>query len=102
MRNLLSIFLGSALALSAVTAQAKLTGPMVKRHVEKRLQYSSRVPDKTLPMTVKLYGKKGDKVRRFRASNIRETYVTRGPNDAPLKNGIRLHTGNVVSGTVNM
>lgn len=102
--RLLSTLLALGLVLAAAApalAGKGLTGPKAKAHITKRLQYSSKVVDKSKPFTTRLGGKKGDKIRPFTASNIRPMIIPfTGPNGA--QGGARIHVGNVVTGTLNM
>ena len=95
------LVLGLMLAAAPAFAGKRVSGPQAKAHIGKRLQFSSKVPDKTRPFTTRLGGKKGDKVRPFTASNIREMILPfTGPGGA--QGGARVHIGNVVTGTLNM
>lgn len=104
MRNrLLSslLLLGLLLVAAPAFAGKRVTGPMAKAHITKRLQYSSRVVDKTKPFTVRLRGKKGDRIRPFTASNMRDTVIP-GPAPAGALGGARITIGNLVTGTLDM
>ncbi len=101
MKKILSLALLLGMSSMSTLASAEITGPQAKAHIQKRLQYSSKVADKTLPMKTQLGGKKGDVVRPFTASNIRYTVI---PGNAPpgALGGARVATGNRITGTVNM
>lgn len=103
MRLLSTLLLLGLLIVAAPAALAgkRVSGPQAKAHISQRLQYSSKVVDKTKPFTVKLFGKKGDKVRLFRASNIRQTVIVGSAPQGAL-GGARVTVGNLVTGTINM
>jgi hypothetical protein len=80
MTKIFAFFITLAIALVAtpVFAGGPVSGPQARAHITQRLQYSSKVVDKTRPFTTRLGGKKGDVVRPFSASNVRGQTITIG------------------------
>src|SRR5262245_9930982 len=101
MNKVISPTLALGILLSSAIATAKPAGPVsareAKPHITERLQYSSRVLDKTKPFSVELRGKKGDTVRPFVASNLRGQRIPAGPSSTAL-----ITVGNRITGTLNM
>jgi len=100
MRKLLGTLLALSLLTTAAAADAgPVTGRQAKAHITQRLQHSSKVKDKTRPFRTKLGGKKGDKLRPFVATNVRNAIISAGGGRV---GAYVIHVGNRVSGTLNM